>query len=144
MELIKLTAEHIKEMYDIRFSVTENIVHAHQIEYLQKEVILADVAQDGGWICRIDDKYVGYGLGIHIPHALIGGLFVLPEYQGRGVGGAILEKITEWFFEQGDTEIELTTDEHSSAARFYQGRGWHSCGHDEYGQLIMKKRKLNQ
>lgn len=144
MEFIKLTAEHIKEMYDIRFSVTENLVHAHQIEYLQREMILADVAQGGGWICKIDEMYVGYGLGIHIPHALLGGLFVRPEYQGRGIGGVILDKITEWFFEQGDAEIELTTDVGSPAAHFYQARGWHECGHDEYGQLIMKKRKVTQ
>lgn len=97
MELIKLTAEHIKEMYDIRFSVAENLVHAHQIEYLQRNVILADVAQGGGWICKTDDGYVGYGLGIHIPHALIGGLFVRPEYQGAELGEQYWKKSLSGF-----------------------------------------------
>lgn len=141
MEFSKLTSAHIKEVYDIRFSVTENPVHPHQIQYLQRNTVLDDIAQGGGWICKIEDIYVGYGLGIHIPHALIGGLFVRPEYQSMGVGGAILAKITEWFFDCGDTEIELTTDEGSLAEHFYHNRGWQRCGHDDYGQLIMKKRQ---
>lgn len=141
MEFMKLEPRHIKEVYDIRFSVKENMVHAHQIQYLQREQVIEDISQGGGWICSINDEFVGYGLGIHIPHALIGGLFVRPEYHGRGIGSEILERITDWFFNGSDDQIELTTDKGSSAAGFYAARGWVPEGDDEFGQLIMRKRK---
>lgn len=141
MELIKLKPEHLKELYDIRFSVTENLVHAHQTGYLQREQALEDISQDGGWICRINDEFVGYGLGIYIPHALIGGLFVRPEYQGRKVGSLILTEVTNWFFSRGTYEIELTTDADSAAVNFYEKNGWVKAGFDEFGQRVMKRKK---
>jgi len=141
MEFLKLEPKHIKEVYDIRLSVNENRVHAHQIQYLQRKQVIEDISQDGGWICRINNGFVGYGLGIHIPHALIGGLFIRPEYQGRGIGSEILERITDWFFNGNDDQIELTTDKGSIASGFYAARGWVQEGEDEFGQLIMRKRK---
>ena len=141
MEVFKLEPSHIKEVYDIRFSVTENLVHPHQIEYLQRQQVIEDIAQGGGWIVQINGEFVGYGLGIFIPHALIGGLFVRPEFQGKGVGTEILTRITEWFFENGCVEIELTTDADSKAARFYAYNGWEQDGLDEFKQLVMRKKK---
>lgn len=45
MEFLKLEPRHIKEVYDIRFSVKENMVHAHQIQYLQREQVIEDISQ---------------------------------------------------------------------------------------------------
>ncbi|WP_261666584.1 GNAT family N-acetyltransferase [Erwinia mallotivora] len=140
MDFIKLECEHINEMYGIRFSVTENPVHAHQIQFLQRDQVLEDISYGGGWICKINEQYVGYGLGIRIPHPLIGGLFVRPEYQKMGIGSEILSNITDWFFSSGDEQIELTTDVCSSAVLFYKKRGWFTDGLDEFGQQIMRKR----
>ncbi|WP_261643012.1 GNAT family N-acetyltransferase [Erwinia mallotivora] len=140
MDFIKLECEHINEMYSIRFSVTENPVHAHQIQFLQRDQVLEDISYGGGWICKINEQYVGYGLGIRIPHPLIGGLFVRPEYQKMGIGSEILSNITDWFFSSGDEQIELTTDVCSSAVLFYKKRGWFTDGLDEFGQQIMRKR----
>lgn len=148
MEFLKLTTEHLKEVYDIRFSVTENLVHAHQIQYLQRQQALEDIAQGGGWICRVGEEYAGYGLGIYIPsddqvnyitHALIGGLFVRPEYQGRHIGTELIQRITRWFFDKGTEQIELTTDRDSRAVEFYKNNGWQPAGLDEFGQLAMKR-----
>lgn len=141
MEYLKLTHEHIKDLYDIRFSVQENLVHSHQICYLQRELVLEDIRQGGGWICKVDNVFAGYGLGINIPQALIGGLFVRPQYQRMGIGSEILERITEWFYHNGNEQIHLTTDKHSVAARFYERKGWISQGLDAYGQLMMIKKK---
>lgn len=138
MEFIKLEPEHIKEMYDIRFSVQENLVHPHQIKYLQRQQLIEDVEQCGGWICKLGEEFVGYGLGIFAPNPMIGGLFVRPEFQGKGIGSTILIEIMDWFFNDGLSEIELTTDPSSNAVLFYEKHGWAKAGFDELGQLVMK------
>lgn len=139
----KLTEQHLKDVYDIRFSVHENLVHGHQIQYLQREQALDDIRQGGGWICKKNNDCVGYGLGIFIPEPLIGGLFVKPDYHHKGIGSHLLSLVTTWFFEQDTAEISLTTDAGSKAERFYRQRGWQPAGVDEFGQLILKKYRGN-
>ncbi|CCP03876.1 acetyltransferase, GNAT family [Erwinia amylovora Ea644] len=135
----KLTERNLKDIYEIRFSVHENQLHDHQIGYMQREQVLEDINQGGGWICQAGDEYAGYALGIFVPEPLIGGLFVKPEYHNKGIGTQLLLRVTQWFFDQETTEISLTTDPGSKAEYFYQQRGWQPSGIDEFGQLILKK-----
>ncbi|ENJ1285695.1 GNAT family N-acetyltransferase [Salmonella enterica] len=140
-EFEKLNKKHIPFFYDIRFSVRENILLPHHIQYLLREQLIEDIEQGGGWICRNGDEYIGVGFGVFIPDAIIGGLFVKPEYQSMGVGSEILCLITNWFLEQGAKKITLTTDSGSKAELFYKKRGWSVIGFDEFGQVKLEKRK---
>jgi GNAT superfamily N-acetyltransferase len=135
----KLEAKHLPYFYEIRFSVKENILHDYQIQYLLKENALNDINQGGGWICKVNDDYVGFCFGVFIPHALIGGLFVKPEYQSKGIGTTLLKLVTNWFYENKALEIKLTTDIGSKAETFYKKNKWIDCGIDEYGSRILKK-----
>lgn len=134
----KLSEQHLKEIYEIRFSVHENAVNSHQIQYLQREQALEDINQGGGWICKSGKEYAGYGFGIFIPEPLIGGLFVKPEFHNQGIGSHLLALVTQWFIQHGVSEISLTTDKGSQAEKFYQKRGWKYSGIDEFGQLLLK------
>lgn len=137
----KLTPAHLPQMYDIRFSVKENLPHPHQIQYLQREQAERDINQGGGWICKTDNQYIGYGFGIWIPDPLVGGLFVRPEFSGSGVGTQLLERVSQWLFSGGAKKIMLTTDPGSLAETFYKKREWLSEGRDEFGQLIFVKQQ---
>ncbi len=138
---LKLTDQHLKDVYEIRFSVYENIVHEHQIQYLLREQAIKDINQGGGWICKAGKEFAGYGFGIFIPEPIIGGLFVKPEFHNRGIGSQLLYLVTQWFFEQNTSVISLTTDKGSNAERFYQQRGWKLSGTDEFGQSVLQKHK---
>ncbi|WP_210525973.1 GNAT family N-acetyltransferase [Pantoea ananatis] len=140
LSFFKLEPRHLKEIYEIRFSVTENRLHAHQIHYLQREQALEDICQGGGWICQVGDDYAGYGLGIYAPEPLIGGLFVKPEYQKQGIGTHLLNAIVQWFSDRGAETIMLTTDPGSNAEGFYQANGWVAESSDAFGQRVMRKR----
>lgn len=132
----KLTKDHLPFFYEIRFSVEENIVHPHQIQYLLRNQAVDDIEQGGGWICKVDDNYVGFCFGIFIHEPIIGGLFVKPEFQSKGIGSTLLNYVTDWMFENGAGEIKLTTDPGSKAERFYKYHGWILRGNDEYGIQI--------
>ncbi|HEY7197580.1 MAG TPA: GNAT family N-acetyltransferase [Gaiellaceae bacterium] len=52
-------------------------------------------------------------------------LYVLPEAQGRGVGGALLAAAVARRREAGDTELRLWTLEgNEPGRRFYEAHGW--------------------
>ncbi|EFL91080.1 putative acetyltransferase [Candidatus Regiella insecticola LSR1] len=140
----QLRKHHLPYFYEIRFSVEENIVHPHQIQYLLRNQALDDITQGGGWICKNGNEYVGFCMGIFIPDPIIGGLFVKPEYQSQGIGKCLLKKVTEWMFFNGAKEIKLTTDPLSKAEEFYQRQGWKKGELDEYGtQIIYTKQHLS-
>ncbi|MBL1188400.1 GNAT family N-acetyltransferase, partial [Escherichia coli] len=118
--------------------------HPLQNQDLHRTQALDDINQGGGWICKCGDDYAGVGFGLFIPEPLIGGLFVKPEYQSKGIGSALLNAVTAWLFENGAQEIRLTTDPGSKAEAFYQRRGWVAIGKDEFGQAELVKRKGDQ
>jgi len=137
----KLEVKHLPFLYEIRFSVRENILHSHQIQYLLREQAIDDIKQGGGWICRVGEEYAGVAFGLFIPEPIIGGLFVKPEYQSMGIGTELLRKVTDWLFFMGAENIVLTTDEGSKAELFYKKNGWVVVGHDEFGQLELKRER---
>lgn len=137
----KLSACHLPFFYEIRFSVEENLLHPHQIQYLLREQALDDINQGGGWICKVGDDYAGFCFGVFIPEAIIGGLFVKPEYQSIGIGSCLINYVTEWFFSNGAEEIRLTTDPDSKAEGFYKYHNWATVGNDEFGQVELVKYK---
>jgi GNAT superfamily N-acetyltransferase len=129
----KLEKNHLPFFYEIRFSVEENIVHPHQIQYLCRNQAIDDIEQGGGWICKVDNEYAGFCFGIFIHEPIIGGLFVKPEYQSRGIGSQLISYVTDWMFDNGAEEIKLTTDPGSKAESFYKNHGWKYIGLDESG-----------
>lgn len=135
----RLTAGHLPFLYDIRFSVEENFIHPHQIQYLQRKQATEDIEQGHGFICKVGAEYAGFCFGVFIPEAIIGGMFVKPEFQSIGIGTTLLKYVTDSMFKHGANEILLTTDAKSRAVSFYEKNGWNIIGTDEYGQLELKR-----
>lgn len=51
---------------------------------------------------------------------------LLPEYEGKGIGGRLMQHAETWLAESGCTRAWLTTDEDQAlrAYGFYRHRGW--------------------
>lgn len=51
---------------------------------------------------------------------------LLPEYEGRGIGGQLMREVESWLAKSGCTRAWLTTDLDQSlrAYGFYRQRGW--------------------
>ena len=61
-----------------------------------------------------------------LPDGHIGRMAVLREWRGKGVGGAILERLIGVARERGDPEIELFAQTHALA--FYRSHGFAETG----------------
>ncbi|CAE6865288.1 hypothetical protein R69746_08054 [Paraburkholderia aspalathi] len=123
-EFRKLQVTDLPTYYEIRFSVTENLIHEHQVKYLQREWALSDIAQGGGWLCFEGAVAVGLCLPLFVPDPIVAALFVRPEYHGRGIGRKLLELSIDWLRGNGAQNITLETDSGTRADGFYKHLGW--------------------
>lgn len=74
------------------------------------------------WGATDDDEVVGFSMILREKGSLYG-LFVLPAYEGRGIGRR-LTKIAEQELFKHHEVAWLETDKNSRAANFYMQLGW--------------------
>lgn len=127
----KLQLSDLRATYEIRFSVFENLIRAEHVKYLQRDAALADIEQGGGCICLVEGREVGFCLPLFIPEPYLAALFVMPEFQGVGIGSELLEHALSWYKSNGAAQVCLETDANSLAEKFYLGRGWEKKGEAE-------------
>lgn len=83
----------------------------------------------GIWIADLDGSAAGFAIAIPA-EATLWALFVDPDFEGRGVGAALLRTAEDWLFAKGCNDISLTTgtDPQNRAHGFYEMHGWHCTG----------------
>jgi GNAT superfamily N-acetyltransferase len=78
-----------------------------------------------GWLCAAQDRVVAFCMA----DAATGELWViavLPEFEGRGIGGRLMGLAEQWLWQSGCVRAWLTTDLDPGlrAYGFYRHRGW--------------------
>ena len=86
-----------------------------------------------------DEQLVGFGRLVSdgVLHAVIYELIVLPEYQGQGIGGKILEKLVEKCKESGVRDIQLFCAR--GKHEFYKKRGFVARPEDAPGMQYVRQ-----
>jgi GNAT superfamily N-acetyltransferase len=84
-------------------------------------------------------RLVGFGRLVSdgVVHAMIYDLIVLPEYQGRGIGGDILEKLVDKCWETGVRDIQLFCAR--GKRKFYEKRGFIARPKDAPGMQYVRQ-----
>lgn len=116
----------IGAMHEVRLAVRENRLSdpgAVRPEDYRSMLL----ARGRGWLYEIEGRVVGFAIADH-SRRNIWALFVAPGFEGRGIGGALHERMVGWLFEQGDEPLWLTTEPDSRAERFYTAAGWQRRG----------------
>ena len=91
--------------------------------------VVGFVAGDSGWFSKRAQKIVG---AIHE-------IAVLPEYQGLGIGKALMERILEYFRNKGLDSVELWVgDENRRAMEFYEKLGFKRASQYNYWVRMVK------
>ena len=95
-------------------------------------------------MCEVDGQVVGFAMG-NIESGEMWVIAVLKEYECRGIGKQLLNRVEQWLFENDWSEIWLTTDldESMREVQFYRGQGWTDWKVDNGDRFMKKSRDAN-
>ncbi|HEI6964790.1 GNAT family N-acetyltransferase [Yersinia enterocolitica] len=118
-------ASDVESIFTVRTSVTEN--HLSREEMLKmgiSEATVCNMIEENlcAWVATDDDEVVGFSMILRDKGSLFG-LFVLPAYEGRGIGRRLTRTAEQELFKQHKVAW-LETDKNSRAAKFYMQLGW--------------------
>jgi GNAT superfamily N-acetyltransferase len=86
-----------------------------------------------------EDKLVGFGRVVtdFVLHAMIYDMIVLPDYQGRGIGTMIMERLLNRCREQGIRDVQLFCAKGKRG--FYERNGFEARAEDAPGMQLRKR-----
>jgi GNAT superfamily N-acetyltransferase len=132
----KATLADWPRITEVRNAVRENRLSA---AYVQKVAEVARWIYDNGtfWVWEQDGAIQGFAVA-DIRDGTIFGLFVHPDYEGRGIARALLPLACEDLRAAGHAVAKLTTDPGSRADRFYRLNGWTDKGREK-GETVFER-----
>jgi ribosomal protein S18 acetylase RimI-like enzyme len=124
-----ITPADIEALFRVRPLTRENALTRDELRTLgitPESVAIWLEESTSGWLWETDSGEV---VGFCMADRSTGELQVialLPEYEGRGIGGALMHEAESWLAQSGCTRAWLTTDVDQSlrAYGFYRHRGW--------------------
>jgi GNAT superfamily N-acetyltransferase len=121
----------IPGLMEVRSAVNENRLNS----VIPLERIEAALEVRGkGWVAEHQGEIVGFSMADQ-EDSMIWALFLLPGWEGRGIGKALLERAVDWLWQQGCQSLWLTTAPGSRAEGFYAHLGWCSVGLTDKGEV---------
>ncbi len=115
----------VVSIFNVRTSVRENYLSLEEMQEMgiTESTVSNMIEKDHcAWVATDDDEVVGFSMILREKGSLFG-LFVLPDYEGRGIGRRLTEIAEKELFKQHEIAW-LETDKNSRAARFYMQLGW--------------------
>ncbi len=116
----------IPQIQVVRNAVTENILSDPAL------VPDADVQdyitrRGRGWVCEINNRIVGFSI-VSIIDNNVWALFIQPGYDKQGIGKRLHDVMMNWYFNQTNNIIWLSTSPGTRAEQFYRKAGWAEAG----------------
>ena len=110
-------------------------------EWQHRAAMAATGARAIGITATVDGRWVGMARGVvddeappdePNPSVWLVGVYVTPEWRGRGVGRAVSEAVVDWARERGAREVLLhVADWNDGARRVYESIGFAATGNVE-------------
>ena len=124
----EIAAADVPALFHVRTRTREN---AYTLEELRRlDITPESVTQKlattfKGWLCTVADHVVAFCMADRSTGELWV-IAVLPEYEGRGIGGQLMSLAEQWLWRSGCARAWLTTDVDTTlrAYGFYRHRGW--------------------
>ena len=124
----------------IREAHVDDIPQVQLVRAAVKENVLSDPAlvtdkdcaeyltrRGKGWVCETEDRIIGFAIADLQGHN-VWALFVLPGYEGKGIGSRLHDAMLGWYFSHTAETIWLSTDPGTRAETFYRRKGWKETG----------------
>lgn len=124
------TLNDIAQIQVVRNSVTENTLSDPAL------VSDADCAtymtiRGKAWVCELPQGIVGFAY-VDLSANNVWALFVQPGLDQQGIGKTLHQIMLDWYFEQTEKTIWLSTSPGTRAETFYRLQGWKEAG--QYGK----------
>ena len=128
MKFREITAADVPALFDVRPRTRENAMTVEQLQRLginPQSVTESLDKSTKGWVCEDSGKIVAFSMADRETGEFLV-IAVLPEYEGRGVGGRLMTLTREWLVASGCKRAWLTTDLDTTlrAYGFYRRHGW--------------------
>jgi GNAT superfamily N-acetyltransferase len=113
-------------MQQVRSAVRENrlrdpsrVTHADYVRHI--------AVTGASWVADIEGCVAGFGVADRASRS-IWALFVDPQFEGRGIGRALLQRVTDALLATDAGPINLSTEPGTRAERMYFAAGWVRAG----------------
>ncbi len=127
----RATFEDVFELERIRGLVRENQLSST----IPRERLLAALDTRGrGWVAIDGESIVGFSMA-DLPDSSIWALFLLPEWEGKGLGRSLLDCAVSWLGQKECSKIWLSTAPGTRAEGFYEHLGWKRTGLTDKGEV---------
>jgi GNAT superfamily N-acetyltransferase len=130
----------------VRSSVRENLLTNEQLAergITNASVAASLLANRKGWLAEGGGEIVAFSMADRENGSLFA-LFVVPEYEGRGLGSRLLDLALQWLWDNGTELAWLTTSPDTRAARFYVRRNWTPAGLVPSGDIRFELRRADR
>ena len=129
-------------MFRVRGAVGENTMSAEELAALGiTPATIAQAVSSGpcAWVATVQGEVVGFAM-VDLEDACLFALFVLPAFEGQGIGTALARICEEALFQRHE-RAWLETAQGSRAAQLYRHLGWGSEVDIGEGDVRMEKRR---
>ena len=128
MRIREITAPDVPELFVVRPKTRENAMTVEELQRLgiNPQGVTESLAKSTkGWLCEDAGEVVAFAMADCATGEFLV-IAVLPEYEGRGVGGRLMTLTKEWLAASGCARAWLTTDLDTTvrAYGFYRRYGW--------------------
>lgn len=133
----KATIADRARIAEVRLAVRENRLSQASVARVDRT---ADWIFDNAafWVWEEDGAVQGFAVA-DPRDGTIFGLFIHPDYEGRGLARALLPRACEDLRGAGFSAATLTTGAGTRAERFYRANGWEETGRQDDGQIVFRK-----
>jgi len=133
----KATSADRPRISEVRLAVRENQLSATSVSKVEAT---SDWIFDNATFWVWEEAGAVQGFSVADPRdGIIFGLFIHPDYEGRGLGRALLPRACEDLRAAGFAAAMLTTGPGTRAERFYRENGWEETGRQADGEIIFRK-----
>jgi len=118
---LKITKQDILS----RFADDETLAGKKRIEDRKQKFSQANVHI---WVAKDREKTIGFCMAEHEPNnGRLGAIYLLPEYQGQGIGKKLMEMALKWLEKDNDIYVNVVAY-NKPAIAFYQRFGFVKTG----------------
>lgn len=124
-------------MHALRISVRENRL-SDPLRVTEADYLPFLAQRRASWVAESGGRLMGFAIA-NLESRSIWALFVSPDCEGRGIGRALLQHVTDALLQSGPEPISLVTEPGTRAEQLYLAAGWTRVGVEPSGEIRFER-----